>query len=297
MNHGGVVYKDPVPKRFDEVSKKINLLNQGVVLLYSDNDIENKDVTNAAQSLVVDEIESRVIKAWIDQPIKANNSDEFYIEFLRVNYGYVNQIEIDAWNSLLQEVINQDLDLDNFSPLQAAVFTLVSFGFEFSPISSRELYIEIGKYSQLYESLLKNKLKDNYRAETLYGLLEKNLPSLLLRIIALDPLILRMFRNEIIDVEEGEMTSGYAYEKISQKCFDLDDACILKFKPSVINFLKKAALDNNLTESSPDYNHRNHRTHSRGCPFLRAQSKREVLNHGIAVFIKQHRRFCLNLIF
>ena len=281
---------NPLPLRFDKVKEKRDLLSEGIVLNPASRD-ELYDITNVAQSIITEPVLDDVMKNW-QTPSLECLPETFCKVFCESYFSLIQENEIKSWDVVASSVISdKDIDLNHLTPLQAAVLTLESIpGYEDRAVSSQELFVELAMHAQQYETQLKKKLSHGYNTDIFYDLLRKNFPNFLKRLIALDSLIIDLYRTNSPEQNRSDPDRIIMYlgSELDSKLYDVDENNVFKIKPEYINGLKKFAQDSNFKEDSLG------RTENRGCPFLVSNIKDSFIDFAIKEYISQHRKVYKN---
>jgi len=282
-----IKYPNPLPTRFKEVAEKRRLLEEGITLTpegFRSQDFY--DISNACQAVIIERLSSDLIKNWKSPQLSGELP--FYQDFSVTYYEQVTLLESEMWQKIVQEVVSDsELDLNNLSPLQAAVLTLASMtGYEYNAANSSELFVELALHAEVYEKLLRKVKMKDFSQEEFEELLRVNLPALLKRLIALDSVIIDYYRASVMDrstaaneKEESEME--YLKSTLQTRYFELDESFVMIINPKLIELFKKQAYEMNDTTDSLG------RSENRGCPFLKTRIQDDLINFAIEELIKQ----------
>jgi len=277
--------QNPLPRRFEKVSEKRKSLEQGIVLQPTDGE-EYYDITNAAQSIVIEPVLTEVQRIW-ESPELNLTQDNFYRCFGLFYYDLVQKTEEIAWSTIVDGVYkNPPTDLNNLTSLEAAVMTLYPLGYEKVVVSSGEVFAELAMHAEQYTLLLQEEYGDVYTCEILYKNLRAHFPVFLKRMIALDPVIIDLYRLNAPEQDrtDTEKVVRYPGAQLDSRFYTLSDDDVFKIKPALIEALKKQAQENDLHED------RAGRTYNRGCPFLLANDHDQYIDFAIEEFIAQHKK-------
>ena len=275
---------NPLPLRYAEVKEKRSILDEGIVPV-SEDIMERYDISNAAQSIVIDRLESELIAGWESPDLDLEGFRNFYHAFAVNYYLKVKELEVELWQDLVQSVVSkEDLDINNLSPEEAAILTLANLSeFEFGAASSQELFMETALYARVYENILKEKLGDEFSNEMFEKSLQDNMPNFQKRLISLDTVIIDYVRANVMKRENGD-ESEYINSDLDPRCLEVDDDTLqLRFKPKLLQLFKNHAAENSVKEDSMG------RTVSRGCPFLVSNIRDELIRFVVEELISQRR--------
>lgn len=275
---------NPLPTRFKEVKAFRDAMQRGVVVL-PEHLVEHYDAANAAQSIIIDHLLTEVMVTWQTPTLECASGD-FYKCFSLTYFHLSREQEEVIWQTMLDSTLaSSDLVLDNLQPLEAATLTLANFpGYHEVAASSQEIFLETSLHAAVYEQLLQEKYKEAY-IEHFYHGLKENFSLFLKRLIALDSVIIDLYRANITVHKPADGSEGAEYGPLNSQCFQLGEHDELRMNPLVLSVLKEYALKNNLKKDTLG------REANRGCPFLVSKVQDEFIDFVIGEFISQHQKY------
>jgi len=274
----------PLPLRRGFWKKLPNKIKEGTVLLARDLP-EREDVRNAAQSILIGHIASRLISGFNRPALKRGG--EFYGEFFATYMEAIQAEELRIWEEIscemdraLAERPGRDL-----TDTQAAYLTYAMLGHQ-EPPQSQELYMNLAVFARTYEELLRDKYGEAFAFALFYKALREHMPAFLFRLIGMDSLISvlltmnakpRELVNETLILRPGTV--------IESRFMDLGEDDSFAFRPKFVEVAHEHAQKNNLRKDFVG------RTEDRGCPVLFASGRDAVIRFSIEELIAQHESY------
>lgn len=282
----GARYK-PLPLRrgfWREFPKKIK---EGVVLL-AENSPEGEDIRNAAQSILIGHVESRLMSSFQRPALKGGG--EFYGEFFAVYMELIKADELRIW-----EEISCELDLAisqqpsrELTVLEAAYLSYMMLKGKQSkePPQSQELYMNLAVFARAYEELLRKKYGEEFSHALFYKALREHMPVFLLRLIGMDSIMSMLLTmnakpRELVD----ETLILHPEMKLDLRFMELGEDDSFSFRPRFVEVMCEHVQQHNFTEDSLG------RTEDRGCPVLYAPLRDAIISFSIEELIAQHQSY------
>lgn len=273
----------PLPRRRGFWRGHINAIKQGIVILAEELP-EQEDARNAAQAILIDHIESRLMQRFRRPALDPDG--EFYAEFFDAYVKVVRTAEENVWCEIEREVceaLAEQPDRD-LSEKEAAYLTYTYVGYIDQPPDSTEYYMNLAVFSRAYEELLKKKYGEQYTPGVFYRALRTHMYGFVMRLIAMDSLISVLLLQNMKSPERADKYQLLRPETVLDSCFmRLGEDDSFAFAPQFIDAVHEHTRENNMKKDAVG------RIEDRGCPVLYSSERDAIIHFGIEELIAQHK--------
>jgi hypothetical protein len=274
----------PLPLRrgfWRELPKKIK---EGVVLLAEDLP-ESEDIRNAAQSILIGYIESRLMESFRRPTLKPGG--DFFQEFFATYMEAIQIEELRVWEEMSCEIdyaISERPDRD-LTDKEAAYLTYTMLGYEIPP-QSQELYMNLAVYARVYDELLRGKYGEHYTPTFFYKALREHMPAFLFKLIGMSSVISALLTmnakpRELVD----ETLILQPHTILESRFMEIGEDNSFFFLPKFVEVVYEHVEEKNFTNDFVG------RTEDRGCPVLYASGRNTIIHFSIEELIAQHKLY------
>jgi hypothetical protein len=259
-------------------------IREGTVLL-AETLPEREDVRNAAQAILIDYMQSRLMTSFRRPPLP--RKEAFYAEFFGTYMRLIREEELRIWEEIGREVDTAlaGNPLRELTEKEAAYLTIAMLGHPEGP-SSMELYMNLAFYAQGHETLLKEKYGDWYAPGIFYRALRAHMPRFLLRLIGMDSItgiLLTMNARPRDHIDSGSVIEPDTV--IDERLMELGEDDSYGFAPKFVEAVCEHAREQAFTEDAVG------RTEDRGCPVLYSGERDAIISFAIEELVAQHERY------
>lgn len=276
----------PLPLRRGFWREYLKQLEKGVALI-PENFLEWEDVRNAAQAVIIDHIQSRLMVRF-KRPI-ISDFREFFTRFNDEYVERIREVEIEVWDEICNETTEALLkrpDRD-MSDKEAACLTYLFSGHPMPP-DSTEFYMTMTIFARAYQELLQEKYLENYKPEIFYQALRQHMYKFIMSLLALDSAMAGL----LVMGAAKDLTSGYntieTHTVIDSQFLELDSNDAMSFTPEFVTRASDYAQEEKIKADASG------RKEDRGCPALFAKRRDAIICFAIEELIAQHQIYTNN---